>query len=331
MRDVAELAGVSVQTVSNLLNQRYHLMTAETRGRVETAISALSYHPNIAARTLRSTRTETLCFMLLDQGNRFLADPMTDLVIAGIGDVARDRGYGLLIQAARPDGQRPEFLRPLLERRTDGAFLFLSGEPALRRWYTNQLLQLGLPFVLLEHSDEPSIVSVSPADREGARMLTEHLISRGHERIAFVASSEPWPMIEQRLLGYRDALILAGLEPYELFRGDWTAAAGAEHAQTVMSVAKPPTAIMCSNDLLAIGAIRALHGRGLRIPEDIAVTGFDDFDFAELVVPALTTVRVPGYELGSTAAELLMTIIEGSEPTERRVIVPVAIQVRESA
>ena len=100
MRDVAARADVSVQTVSNLVNQRFHLMGEETRARVEQAMNDLGYHPNVAARTLRSSRTETLCFLLLDEGNRFLADPMTDLVIAGIGDVARDRGYGLLIRAA---------------------------------------------------------------------------------------------------------------------------------------------------------------------------------------------------------------------------------------
>jgi DNA-binding LacI/PurR family transcriptional regulator len=331
MRDVAERAGVSVQTVSNLVNERFHLMTDETRVRVQEAMVQLGYHRNVAARSLRSDRTDTLGFLLLDEGSRFLADPMTDLVIAGIGDVARDRGYGLLIQAARPDGPRPELLKPLLENRADGAFLFLSGERELRRWYAARLIELGFPFVLLEPSDDPAVASVTPDDREGARRLTEHLIAGGHRRIAFVATSASWPMIEQRLLGYRDALAAAGLQTVEVFRGEWTAASGADHARALMATPDPPTAIMCGNDLLAAGAVRGLRALGKRVPDDVAVTGFDDFDFAELIEPALTTVRVPGYELGRAAAELLVDMLEGTEPAERRVVLPVETRVRESA
>jgi LacI family transcriptional regulator, repressor for deo operon, udp, cdd, tsx, nupC, and nupG len=330
MRDVAERAGVSVQTVSNLVNARFHLMTDGTRARVEQAMTELVYHPNVAARSLRSDRAETLAFLLLDEGRRFLADPMTDLVIGGIGDVVRDRGYALLIQPARPDAPRPELLKPLLEHRADGAFLFLSGDRGLRRWYARRVAEFEFPFVLFEHIDDPRIPCVSTDDRAGARLLTEHLVSRGHSRIAFVAASVPWPMIEQRLLGYRDALAAANLTPIELFRGDWTPAAGAEHARVLMSSDEPPTVIMCSNDLLAVGAVRGLREVGLNVPADVAVTGFDDFDFAELVVPALTTVRVPGYELGRVAAELLVDQLEGRVATRRRIVLPVELRVRES-
>src|ERR1700761_2535432 len=169
MRDVAARADVSVQTGSNLINNRLHLMGEDTAARVEQAMSELGYHPNVAARTLRSARTETLCFLLLDEGNRFLADPMTDLIIAGIGDVARDRGYGLLIRAARPHEPDPALIRPLLEKRADGAFLFMSGEPDIRRWYVARLGELGFPFILLEPSDDPQLLTVTAADREGAR------------------------------------------------------------------------------------------------------------------------------------------------------------------
>lgn len=178
----------------------------------------LGYHPNLPARTLRSARTETLCFLLLDEGSRFLANPMTDLVIAGIGDVARDRGYGLLIRAALPDEPDPTLIRPLLENRADGAFLFLSGEPDVRQWYAARLNELGFPFVMLEPSENRQRLTVTAADREGARRLTEHLIAAGHERIAFLTAAVPWPMLEQRLLGYRDALAAAGLTP-SLFSG----------------------------------------------------------------------------------------------------------------
>ena len=196
MRDVAARADVSVQTVSNLINNRLHLMGEDTRERVEQAMSELAYHPNVAARTLRSERTGTLCFLLLDEGNRFLADPMTDLIMSGIGDIARDRGYGLLIQATRPHEPDPALVRPLLESRADGAFLFMSGKPKVRRWYVSRLGELGFPFILLEPSNDPTLLTVTADDREGARRLTEHLIATGHERIAFLTTKVPWPMLE---------------------------------------------------------------------------------------------------------------------------------------
>jgi DNA-binding LacI/PurR family transcriptional regulator len=331
MRDVAKRADVSVQTVSNLINNRLHLMGETTRERVERAMSELGYHPNVAARTLRSERTQTLCFLLLDEGNRFLADPMTDLVIAGIGDIARDRGYGLLIQATSPHEPDPALIRPLLENRADGAFLFMSGEPDVRRWYVSKLDELGFPFILLEPSDHPQHLTVSADDRDGGRRLTEHLIARGHERIAFLTTKVPWPMLEQRLLGYRDALRAAGLKPIVLTGGTWTPTSGAEQAGRLLARKAAPTAMMCGNDLLALGAIRAVRERGLSVPRDVAVTGFDDFDFAQFADPALTTVRIPGYDIGRSAGEALIGVLEGDPPAERQVIFPVHLELRESA
>jgi DNA-binding LacI/PurR family transcriptional regulator len=330
MRDVAARAEVSVQTVSNIVNARYHLMGDETRARVERAMSDLGYHPNLAARTLRSARTETLCFLLLDEGNRFLADPMTDLIIAGIGDVARARGYGLLIRAALPNEPDPSLLKPLLENRADGAFLFLSGEPDLRRWYVAKLSELGFPFILLETSRQSHVRSVTAADRDGARQLTEHLIAAGHKRIAFMTTAVPWPMLEQRLLGYRDALEAADLRPRVYTGGTWTPASGAAQASAILEDRRPPTAIMCGNDLLALGAIRAVRERGLSVPGDVAVTGFDDFDFAEFADPALTTVRIPGYEIGRTAGEALVNALEGKSGRRRHLVLPVELKLRAS-
>lgn len=330
MRDVAARAKVSIQTVSNIVNARYHLMGESTRARVEDAMSELGYHPNIAARTLRSARSETLCFMLLDEGSRFLADPMTDLVIAGIGDIARDCGYGLLIRAALPHEPDPSLIKPLLENRADGAFLFLSGEPALRRWYVAELAQRGFPFILLEKTDDPRMLSVTASDREGARRLTEHLIAAGHERIAFVMAEVPWPMLEQRLLGYQDALAETGLKPFVHCAGGWSPVSGADHAKQMLSGKRPPTAIMCGNDLLALGAIRAVRQHGLEVPDDVAVTGFDDFEFAEYADPALTTVRIPGYEIGRAAGQLLVDVLEGRAPEARQLTLPVELMLRES-
>ncbi len=175
------------------------------------------------------------------------------------------------------------------------------------------------------------MLSVTAADREGARRLTGHLIAAGHEQIAFVMAAVPWPMLEQRLLGYRDALAVAGLKPHVYCYGGWNPLSAADHADRMLAGPRPPTAIMCGNDLLALGAIRAVRQRGLGVPEDIAITGFDDFEFAEYAEPALTTVRIPGYDIGRTAGELLVDVLEGRPPARRQFTLPVELKLRESA
>jgi DNA-binding LacI/PurR family transcriptional regulator len=138
-------------------------------------------------------------------------------------------------------------------------------------------------------------------------------------------------MLEQRHLGYCDALAAAKLEPMVFRGGGWTPGSGAEQVERLLSSGARPTAIMCGNDLLALGAIRSARERQLRVPEDVAVTGFDDFDFAEFVNPALTTVRVPGYEIGRTAGRMLVDVLEGRSPPARQLELAVELQLRESA
>jgi len=336
MRDVAGRAGVSLQTVSNFVNGRFNLMSEETRARVGRELDELGYWPNAAARSLRAKRTLTLGFLVLDEGARFLADQMTDLIIAGIGDVARDHGYSLLIQAARPDPDDADRLfSPLLEERVDGALLFLSGAPSVRRKTIRRIDELGFNSVVFEQAPAGvPVVSITAENRAGARLLAEHLLARGHERIAFISTRTPWPMVEERLRGYREALSAAGIVAPELEVADgvWDAADGSRMAEGLLALADPPTAIMCGNDLLALGAMRAVRNRGLRIPDDVAVTGFNDFEFAEFADPPLTTVRVPGYELGRLGAESLIGRLAGAVPAAAgvRLTLPVELQLRGS-
>jgi DNA-binding LacI/PurR family transcriptional regulator len=339
MRDVAVRAGVSLQTVSNYVNGRFHEMSGETRERVGRELDQLSYWPNAAARSLRARRTMTLGFLVLDEGARFLADPMTDLVIAGIGDFARDHGYSLLIQAARPDPENLEGLfAPLLEHRIDGALLFLSGAPSIRRKTVRRIVELGFVVAVFEQApaDVP-VVSVTADNRGGARLMAEHLIEHNHRRIAFISTRAPWPMVEERLRGYRDALRAHGIQcdpALEASEGVWAPSDGSHMADRLLALPDPPTAIMCGNDLLALGAMRAAKLRGLRVPDDVAVTGFNDFEFAQFVDPPLTTVRVPGYDLGRAAAESVIARLGNDalpDDGRRNVTLPVELQLRGSA
>lgn len=337
MREVASEAGVSLQTVSNVVNGRTHLMSEETRQRVSEVLEELGYWPNAAARSLRARRSMTLGFLVLDEGSRFLADPMTDLVVAGVGDVAREAGYSVLIQAASPEPRASDRLfAPLLEHRVDGAVLFLSGTPSLRRRVVRRIIEFGFPFAVFEKFPSTwGVRSITADNRTGARELVEHLVERGHKRIAFLSTRTPWPMVEERLAGYRDGLKRAGASSesrLEVAEGVWDPSDGARMAKTLLESRRRPSAIMCGNDLLALGAMRAARNLGLRIPDDVAITGFNDFEFAEFVDPPLTTVRVPGYDLGTVAARsLLDQLALDAEPPggpPRHVNLPVELKIR---
>lgn len=337
MRDVARAAGVSVQTVSNVVNQRHHEMSPETQRRVLEAVRELDFHPNSVGRALRAKRSRTLGFLILDPERGFLADPMTDLIVAGIGDVARDRGYSLLIHAGRPDAEedREQLLRAVAHQQVDGVFLLLSGPPELRQWYIDRAWERGTQVMLFERDPRGRVGSVTAENQRAAAELVEYLAGRGHRRIAFAASKVAWPMVEERHLGYLAALEALGLErdrELEVFEGAWTPANGASIARRLMGLPHPPTAVMAGNDLLALGAVRALGELGLAVPGDVAVVGFNDFDFSAHTTPQLTTAHIPGYQMGLQAATELIDGLDGAgSPEPRQHVLPTELRLRESA
>jgi DNA-binding LacI/PurR family transcriptional regulator len=310
-------------------------MSAHTQERVEQAMLRLGYHPNSSAQSLRSARTRTLGFLVLDEHRAFLADPLTAQLIAGVGDVARTHHFGILVQGAQPDDAEDELLTPVRERRIDGAFVLLSGKPGVRHRYVERLREFGKDFVLFDEViSDSALLSVRAAERDGGSRLTEHLLERGHHRIAFVAAGVPWAVVEQRFRGYCDALASAGikrmseLERFEV-RGYQSGGAAAV-INKLMQLEAPPTAVICGSDLLALAAIRFLRDSGRKVPEEIAVAGFDDFEFSALVEPALTTVAVPAYEMGRTAAQMLIQRLEGTDPQLRHAVFGVELRVRAS-
>jgi DNA-binding LacI/PurR family transcriptional regulator len=335
MKDVAALASVSNMTVSNVVNGRAGTVGEETRRRVERAMAELGFHPNFGARALRAQHSRTLGFLLRDESEAFLGDPFTSLMIAGVGDVLRDYDRMLLIQTVRSDGEPERLLDPVLRSQIDGAFVYTSGAPELRRWYIDRLGEIGLPFVVFDEIlDSSDTLSVRGAERDAASALTTHLLEQGHERIAFIAAREPWVVLEQRRLGHVDALHGAGIDPSsELYlreATDWQPEIGGQMTRELMRLDRPPTAIMGGSDALAVGALQALAELDIRVPEDVAVTGYDDANYAAWVRPALTTVHVPVYEMGRVAAELLLAEIEGRPLDARQIVLPLQLVVRDS-
>jgi DNA-binding LacI/PurR family transcriptional regulator len=334
MREVAKRADVSVQTVSNFVNGRHQFMAEGTRARVAEAMRELGYHPNLTARGLRSAKTRTLGFLVLDAHARFLADPLTDLIMAGVGDVARERGYGLLIQAATPADDPDLLLTPVLESRVDGAFLLLSGAREARAQHLERMLELRRSFVVFDEPIEgPEVMSVRAADRQAGRVLARHLIERGHERIAFIGAEAPWAVVEQRLLGFTDALREHRIEldpTLQVLEAGWEPASAVPVAQRLLEMAERPTAIICSTDLLALATVHTATGLGLDVPGDVAVAGFDDFPFARFSRPVLTTVRIPAYEMGQEAARMLIDDLAGEPPPVRQIEFSVELLVGDS-
>jgi DNA-binding LacI/PurR family transcriptional regulator len=336
LRDVAALAGVSVQTASNVARRRYGSMQPSTRARVEGAMRTVGYHPNVAARGLRQARARALGFLVVDESPSFLASRLTALLTAGIADVARESDYGVLVHSADTTAAAGTLARPLLEQRVDAAAVLVSGAPAQRRRQIERLAATGAPIVVFDEPLGPAdgaLLGVRSDERAAARALTEHLLAAGHERIAFVAPEQPWAVLEQRRGGYRDALAAAGREPLTAEPADrrWRAEYGEHAAQLLLAGPRPPTAILCGNDLLALGAIRGARRLGLSVPRDVAVAGFDDFDFAALVDPPLTTVRLSPYELGHAAASMLIDVLEGRPVAQRHVTVANELVLRASA
>ena len=250
MQDVASLAGVSLQTVSNFVNGRHDQMSEETLAKVSRALDKLQYRPNVAAASLRSQRARTIAFLVLDEHVAFLADPLTDLLIAGAGDVARDHGYGVLVQGARPDQLDAELLSPLFEGRADGAIIQLSGPRSLRRKTIDMASSAGLSIVIIDETGlSPDVMGVRAQQETGARQLAEFLIEAGHVRIGFIGAAVPWAVVEQRLAGFRTAMRRAGL-PVEpgliLLEATYQARDGEVLTRRLLESKKPPTAIMCA-------------------------------------------------------------------------------------
>lgn len=338
MRDVAELAGVSISSVSNYTNGRWQRLSEERRNTIAKAIATLGYRVNSPARSLRSSRTRTLGLLALDDTSRFLADPLTGLYLAGLGDCAREKGYSVLVHASGSRRKKDEMLLPIAENRVDAVCVLLSGSRTLRRRVLTGLGQSGIPLAVLDERETldsaPSAHSVRADQESGSSTLVEYLIGKGHTRIAFIAARTPWAVLEQRYEGFTRTMRNQGLKSrpeWVLAEGDWTPDSARPMVEKLLASRPQPTAIVCGSDLLALGAIRTLTEMKLNVPHDVAVAGFDDFDVSRNVCPALTTVRVPAWEMGFAAADVLIGDLDQTHLGRTSLVLETELIPRESA
>ena len=334
MKDVARHAGVSVSTVSYVLNDSGPVAPTR-RTRVLDAVRVLNYTPNESARSLKKRSTSSIGLVVPDLTNQFFA-----LVAEGVERAAAERNV-LVVLCAPEATDRPEPIhaRLLQGQRLDGV-IYLSGAGAS----PSSILELAKsgPVVLVDERipgfDLPAVVADS---RRGAREVAAYVLAQGHRRLAIIGGPPVLWTADQRLSGYREAIAAASLDPdaVPVAVGDYRQESGFRLAAELLAgpVQDRPTALLCANDQMAIGAIEYCRSAGIRVPEDLSVVGFDDVPIARLIAPALTTVGQPAREMGSAAANLLFARLDrgaGDDPAAPESLEPplfsVTVQIRES-
>jgi LacI family transcriptional regulator len=326
IRDIADLAGVSIATVSRVLNGRPDV-AAETRENVMQVVREHGFSTNRGARGLSSGRTGIIGLTL-----PLVNDSYFGPILAGASEALYEQDMRIMLCPTLHEHDREvSLLERLMRGTTDGAILMLpeeSGEELL------SLQKSGYPFVVVDPREAPpdGIPCVSSMHAAGAKLATEHLLGLGHRRIGAITGVPGMYASEERLMGMRAALATAGilLDADLVVASDWQIPTGEAAADELLSRPDPPTAIFAFNDNGAVGAVQAARRRGLRVPEDLSIIGFDDLFQATIVAPKLSTVRQPLAELGRMGVSLLSRLIDGQRLDAQRVEVSTTLVVRES-
>ncbi len=326
IRDVARAAGVSIATVSRVLNGSSKV-NEDTRRRVRDAAARLDYWPNGAARSLTSNRTNTVGILLPDLFGEFFSE-----VIRGIDNAARREKLQVLISSSHADTEAMLTAARAMRGRIDGLVAMAPERGSLDA--IDRIARL-FPVVLINPRGEiPGCSAVSIANFEGAHALIDHLLGLGHRMIAMVKGPAGNVDAEERLRGYREALRRAGrpLDPKLELQGDFSEASGYGAAIEIFRRRSRPTAVFAANDYMALGFLSALSDLGVEVPGEMAVTGFDDIAIAQYLRPPLTTVRVDSYALGERAVSLWVEASRGGNGTGAvREEIPTALVVRGSS
>lgn len=323
---IAAALNISQASVSRALNGQPGVSEA-TRARILAEAERLNFAPHSAARSLATTRTEHVGFALYHLPGPLAADPFYSRIMLGAEEELRQQSYHMLVTTLSDEQiARPAQWSVIRSRRVDG--LLLAG-PFVPSRFIVALHRQGVPIVLIDNAISGAAVdAVLGDDRDGARLAAEHVLSHGHSRIAIVAGPEAWYTTRERCSGFTDALAAAGMTPIAtVHAAETTYDSGLAATREVL--AQAPTAILAVNDAMAMGAIAAIREAGLRVPEDIAVTGFDDIDIPFGVLP-LTTVRLRKQYLGRIAARQLLSRITDPQAPQQRILVTTELVVRRS-
>jgi LacI family transcriptional regulator len=330
-KDIAKLAGVSRTTVSFVLNNRTDVKISEgTRQKVLDIAKELDYHPHAIATSLVKNKTKTIGLILCQQLGSVFSDAFLPRVILGVSTVAQKRGYKILLQYVEEVTKKDTYYHMVRENRIDG--IILSG-PRSDDEELHKLKDEDFPIVLMGQINDDSFSCSDINNVKAAKKAVQHLISHGHERIAIITNAPlNYTASELRLLGYKKALQENSITYDEKLVGigNFTPQSGFDAMQKLLSIKKLPTAVFVASDVVAFGVIDAIKKSGMNIPEDIALVGFDNVNLSEYVDPPLTTVNLPGFDIGKNAANLLINIIKNNENKDKKIILETHMVLRKS-
>jgi DNA-binding LacI/PurR family transcriptional regulator len=324
IKDIARMAGVSHSTVSRALRDSPLISPGTTR-KIQQLARESGYRASAVARGLVARKTMTIGVVVTT-----IADPFVGEVVGGIEESANEQGYSVFLADSNADPEREKkVVQSFAERRVDGILVTSSRVGAL---YVPLLSEMNVPIVLInnQHSGE-WVHSVMIENVKASLDATEHLIALGHRRIAYLGDRFGHQSDIERCQGYREALRREGIAflPELAVLGDGKPPGGMAAMESLLQLNSPPTAVFCYNDMSALGAMRCIRNRGLRVPEDVSLVGFDDLYISAYTNPALTTVRQPRWIMGRLAMESLLNLISGRGSADT-IHVPAELIVRES-
>lgn len=326
IKDVAEAAGVSPMTVSNVLNGRHQFVSALTRKRVEREIERLSYRRQASARSLRIAEQRSIGMVIVDESPQFLADAFTCQVVAGLANVLNQADYTLTIQGM-PGRQLPASM--IMRNYEVGGFCaMVSGPAAERAEVIERLRALKQPVVVFQEQlgpEDPDLCTVRQDDRGGGRLIADHLLARRVSDLLMIVPRQQWPAIENRIAGVRDGLSSAG-GPARLTLIESASESFADVQSAVaahLAANPPPRALIGGNDVIATAALLYLLDHGVSVPDDVRVVGFNGFEAHRYSRPRLTTVVSAAYALGERAGEAMLARLKLGAFASRDHVLPV--------
>lgn len=331
IKEIAAEAGVSVMTVSNVINNKTAKVSAQTAQRVQEIIEKHHYQPNMAARTLISKASHIIVMLLPlwhETADSLLLDPYVGQMAGFVETLLREKGFYVMLCSFKEADQALTLIRTW---QADGAILMMPHEDTITR---RLVKRSGAPLVVVDRKyDDLPMHAVCINDRKGGYISAKHLLEMGHRKIGFAGPTiEDSSVIRDRYMGYCDALAEYGLVPNPAWTFDqyFHQEGGEIIGGLLAEMTDRPTAMVCTEDLIACGIVRAYQARGMRAPEDISVVGFDDTMPSRLISPAVTTVKQDVYEKASSAVNMLMRAIECPQEKEHYVMLDVELLERES-
>lgn len=319
-------------TVSNFINDKFQFMSDATRQRVAEAVADLNYRPDTAGRSLRSARHMSVGMIVVDESPLYLSDGSTTQLVSGLGNALNDEGYTLQLEGLRArDLERSSLLRLV---RTDGICVLFAGKPELRRAMLASVEKLNQPLIVFYeqiNGEGHDLCCVHLDDRKGGILLAEHVFQRGARRIMVVEMQHnQWKCVDERVQAIRSVAERRGGQVDIVGCGSGAFAEVQAAVDTAITRTGLPDAIMAVTDQIGIAALKLLKSRGVGVPEQVMVTGFNAFDFWQYSDPVLTTVRSPGYELGQAAGREMVVRLQTGAFSRNVIKLPVELVLGES-